>query len=460
MQSRRSAVTFLAATLMIGGIAAAQPSRGAPSIPSTQALARQGLQLSWWGQGVLNPSRDKVQQLSSDEDCVYVQSNGGIITAFDALTGQRRWSVQLGRFDDYSFQAVSNEDVVLVVVGTDMYGLDKISGNTLWSLRLPGQPSTSPAADETQVYLGMLDGSVYAYDLAKIRELFYEGKLPDWSFQAIKWRFQASKEITSPPVVIGTRVCFASRDGNVYAVSADRRKMVFQFETDAPIVAPLAHVEDILYLASEDFSFYALRVKPKLQDPSGKKQAGEGAYREDISPLKDRESGKVLWEFTSGRPIRKSPFPIGPDIYLMPDRGGFFCFNSQTGDKKWWQPQGADFVAASAQKVYVSDREDNLLILSRANGGIIGSLPLRQFPVRFANDRTDRIVMATKGGLVMMLQEIGHSIPRYHMHPERLPILPEFASEEGDAEEKPADEKSGDENPSGEKEDKNPFGEN
>jgi hypothetical protein len=319
MTSWRPTVTLLTAISIFGDVAVAQSPRGQVAIPSTQQLARQGLELAWWGQAVLNPSRDKMQQLSTDEDCVYAQTNGGIISAFDALTGHRRWAVQLGRFDDYSFEAVSNEDVVMVVVGTEMYGLEKHSGRTLWTLRLPGQPSTSPTADETQVYLGMLDGSVYAYDLKKIRQLFADGRLPGWSFQATTWKFQASSEITAPPVVIGSRVCFASRDGNLYAVSKDRRELIFQFETDAPIVAPLAHVDDILYMASEDYSFYALRVKPL--PPIETKKFGEGAFRQDISPLRDRESGKVLWEFTSGRPIRKSPYPIGPDIFLMPDRG-------------------------------------------------------------------------------------------------------------------------------------------
>jgi outer membrane protein assembly factor BamB len=286
----------------------------------------------------------------------------------------------------------------------------------------------------------MLDGSVYAFDLRKIRSLYRDNLLPEWSYQAIAWRYMTSAEITSPPLIFNTRVCMASRDGNVYAVSADRRNLIFQFETDAPIVAPITRVDDLLFLTSEDFSFYALRVKPQVETKK-EEEAPEGVFVEQ-TVKRDKESGKVVWEFTSGLPIRKAPYPIGPDIFLIPDRGGFFCLSSHTGEQKWWQPQGANFVAATSQRVYGSDRDWNLLVMNRQNGSIVSSLPLRRFTKRFSNDRTDRIVVATDSGLVMVLREKGRVIPTFHMYPDRLPILPEFASEEGDG---PAEEMSPDE---------------
>lgn len=417
--------------LMLNSVAQAQLTSTERALPSRQLLSRYGLELAWWGQGVMNPSRDKVEHLSSDEDCVYVQSTGGIITAFDAQTGQRRWAVQLGQFDPPSFQVVTNETLALVVVGTHMYGLDKISGKTLWSLRLPGQASTSPAADAQRVYVGMLDGSLYAFDLKTIRELYRDNRLPEWSHVAIVWRYATSKEISSPPLIFGSRLAMASRDGNVYAVTTERRQLVFQFETDAPIVAPITRMDDILYLTSEDFSFYALRVKPQAPPPPNKKY-GEGALDEQIV-RRDRESGKVVWEFTSGLPIRTAPYAVVSDVYVLPDRGGFYCLASRTGEQRWWQPQAINYVATTSKRVYGTDRDLNLLVMSRQTGDVQGALPLRRFSKRFANDRTDRIVMSTDSGLVMMLREQGKVIPTFHMYPDRLPLLPEFAPAEGEA---------------------------
>lgn len=431
MRARPLGWALVATQLVLCSASQAQLVSTEKTLPPRQQLSRYGLELAWWGQGVMNPARDKVEHLSADEDCVYVQSTGGIITAFDAQSGQRRWAVQLGQFDPPSFQVVTNEFLAMVIVGPHMYGLDKITGHTLWQIRVPGQASTSPAADAQRVYVGMLDGSMYAFDLRMIRQLYRENRLPEWSHQAIAWRYATSKEISSPPLIFGARVCMASRDGNVYAVTADRRQLVFQFETDAPIVAPITRVDDLLFLTSEDFSFYALRVKPQAPPPAGKK-VGEGALDDELV-RRDRESGKVVWEFTSGLPIRKAPYAVGRDVYILPDRGGFYCLSSKTGEQRWWQPQAIDYMATTAKHVYATDRDMNLLVMSRQTGDVSGALPLRRFSQRFANDRTDRIVLSTDSGLVMVLREKGKVIPTYHMFPERLPLLPEFAPAEGDA---------------------------
>jgi outer membrane protein assembly factor BamB len=426
---------LVAASLTLAGTVSAQSISTERSLPTRQQLSRHGLELAWWGQGVLNPSRDKVEHLTTDEDCVFVQSTSGIVTAFDAQTGQKRWAVQLGQFDPPSFPVVTNEDLAMVVIGTKMYGIDKITGRTLWQIRIPGQPSTSPAADDKHVYVGMLDGSMYAFDLRKIRQLYRENRLPEWSYQTISWRYMTSKEITSPPLIFNTRVCMASRDGNVYAVSAERRNLIFQFETDAPIVAPITRVDDLLFVTSEDFSFYALRVKPQTKEKKGA-AIEDGLFVEE-TVKRDKESGKVVWEFTSGLPIRKAPYAIGPDVFILPDRGGFYSLSSHTGVQEWWQPQAVNYVAATGKRVYATDSDFNLLVMSRETGSVASVLPLRRFTKRFPNDRTDRIIVSTDSGLVMVLREKGRNIPSYHMYPDRLPILPEFASEDGDG---PAEE--------------------
>ncbi len=437
MRTWRLVIVSLALWQLASESAWAQRSATERAMPARTLLARHGLELAWWGQGVMNPSRDKVEHLVSDEDCVYVQSTGGIITAFDMLTGQKRWAVQLGQFDPPSFPVVTNEEVALVVIGTKMYSIDKISGRTLWSIRLPGQPTTAPVADAAHVYVGMLDGSLYAFDLKTIHKLFLQSLLPEWSYQTIAWRYKTSREISSPPIIFNSRICMASRDGNVYAVSTDRRKLVFQFETDAPIVAPVSRANDLLYVASEDYSFYALRVQPDQEyktSRSAKRLDEESTVFVEESVKKDTISGKVAWEFTSGRPIRKQPFPIGGDIFITPDRGGMVCLDAKLGFDKWRSAQmrAENFVTATRNHIYASDAEHNLLIMNRATGDIQGTLPLQRFTVRFGNDRTDRIVVGSESGLVMVLRETGKIIPTFHMYPDRLPIVAPFASENGD----------------------------
>ncbi|HET6425872.1 MAG TPA: PQQ-binding-like beta-propeller repeat protein [Planctomycetaceae bacterium] len=375
-------------------------STGEGFIPST-TLNRFGLESAWTAQAVLNPSRDKVAHLVLDEELIYVQATNGIITAFDTETGVRAWAVRLGRFDEPSFPAESNETMVMVVVGTHLYAIEKRTGNIVWSLRLPGAPSTSPSADATQVYVGTLDGSVYAYSLKKIKELYGERKLPEWSHEALVWRYQAAKEITSPPLTAGRTVNFASRDGSVYAVSTERRELTFQFETDKPIVAPMAQWGDTQYLASEDFTFYAINAT----------------------------SGQVRWQFIAGLPIRTPPEVVRGNLYIHPDRGGLFCLDAVTGVQKWWLPRLQQFVAVANDIVFARDDNKDIIMVSAADGRTIGRLPTARFTRHVSNDRTDRIYLATDTGRIAALRFRGRDFPVYHKHPERLPLLPEFAPE-------------------------------
>ena len=376
--------------------------KGDAPLPTHQQLSRLGLERAWWAQAVINPHRDKVKHVAIDEDMIYVQASSGVTTAFDAETGQQLWAVQLGRFDQPSFAAISNESEAMIIVGSTMYGLEKRTGKTIWTLILYGQPSTGPAVDEKHVYFGTLDGMLYAYSLEKIQKLYEQRRLPQWSLEAQVWTFKAGKEITSPPITTGRVVNFASRDGSLYSINAADRKLVYQLETDKAIVAPLASQGKTMFMASEDFTFYAL----------------------------DLFNGRVKWEFTSGLPIRKAPVAIDNELYVMPDRGGMYCLDPQNGDRRWWKPDLTNFIAVTGESVAASDVDGNLVMLSRSNGATIGALPLRRFVVRTGNDRTDRIYLATEAGLLICLRQIGHTYPVYHRFPDRLPLLPEITPEE------------------------------
>ena len=158
----------------------------------------------------------------------------------------------------------------------------------------------------------------------------------------------------------------------------------------------------MLFVASEDFTFCA------------------------VDPIKRT----YKWEFTSGLPIRKGPVAIDNDLYVLPDRGGMYCLDPNSGARRWWKPELNNFVAVTGGSVAASDADGNLTMVSRSSGETIGSIPLRRFTVRTGNDRTDRIFVATESGLVMCLRQIGHPYPVYHRFPDRLPLLPEIEPED------------------------------
>src|SRR5262249_16287565 len=152
----------------------------------------------------------------------------------------------------------TNERDAFVANGQQMFGLNKFTGEVEWELKLPHQPSTSPEADDDQVFVGTVEGSVYCYDLARLNKLMEQGRLPTWSANDYKWRHKASREIPSPPISDGQTVVFGSLSGTVYCLKARDHRLVFQFETDEPIPTPIGRGAGSLFVVSEDTRMYCL----------------------------------------------------------------------------------------------------------------------------------------------------------------------------------------------------------
>lgn len=393
--------TTLAALALLS-VASSSAFAQARTLPKSRELARFGLERAWWSQATLDVGQDRVHHMVLDEQSLYVQSSGGIITAFDSETGQKRWAVQLGRHNLPSQACVSNDDKVLAIVGTTLYALDKIDGELIWKLSLPNSASTSPSVDRRRLYYGTLDGSVYAYDLKKIEELHNDNLLPQWTNVALLWRYKAAGEITTQAISDNLTLNFASRDNSLYALTAADRTLQWQFETDEAVSAPLGHSPGFVYLASEDFNVFCVR----------------------------QDTGSVRWQFVAGLPIRKEVRVIGDNCYVFPHRGGVYCISKISGERRWKKPYMEDFVGATKNLVFFSDNLGQVSIHASSDGAPIGALKLQDFSVRYGNELTDRIYMATKSGLVICLREQNKEFPTYHMFPERQPILPEFASDE------------------------------
>ena len=371
-------------------------------LPSSRDLARFGLERAWHGQATLDVRQDRVRHVVLDEQSLYVQSSGGIITAFDSETGQKRWAVQLGRQNTPSQACVSNEDKVLAIVGTTLYALDKIDGELIWKLSMPNSASTSPSVDNRRLYYGTLDGSVYAYDLKKIEELHNDNLLPQWTNVALLWRYKAAAEITTQAISNNLTLNFASRDKSLYALTAADRTLQWQFETDRAVSAPLGYSPGFVYLASEDFNVFCIK----------------------------QDTGAVRWQFVAGLPIRKEVRIIGDNAYVFPHLGGVYCISRISGQRRWKKAYMEDFVGATKNLVFLTDNLGQVAVLSSKDGAPIGSLKLKDFPIRYGNELTDRIYLATKSGLIVCIREQNKEFPTYHMFPERQPILPEFASDE------------------------------
>jgi len=370
-------------------------------MPETRDLERVGLVSGWWARAVVDSKQDELEFIRCDEQVVLVQSRQGLFTAFRADTGRQLWSVLLGGPIYRAFPAAMNETEVVIALGLNMYSLDKFTGETRWNVRLPGHPSCTPEIDANQVYIGTTDGSVYAYSLRVIRQLFGERKLPAFTHLAQVWRYKTPDAINSI-ASNGTVVDFTSSRGTLYGVDAKERALRYQIETSERIRTPMGRSQNSIYLPTTDGRLTGLSL----------------------------DNGRVRWEFTGGTEILTRPRSIGANVYVAPARAGLYCLESEFGAELWRQTLAAEFTAATDSRIYAFDSVGKLLVLDSATGRVTGSLQMRQFPVHFGNELTDRIIVATPDGLVASFHEQGRAQPVFHRNPERRPLLPDMAPDE------------------------------
>lgn len=401
--------TWASLVLVVAAVtsAEAQVGRSAMTRPTRNVLNQYGLERLWWNQATMDPSRETVEYLTADEELTYVQSSGGMITAFDNQSGRRLWTLLLGRGDERNFRVASNARTAFVVSGLKLYALDKRTGEQIWEIRLPSAPATGAGIGEDRAFVGALNGRVYGINLKPVRQLYREGILSQRRHEVITWEYSAGNRVTTTPVVSGNVVTFASSDGLLHGVHTGRSQLRFQSESDGDVTAQPTLADGALYVARD------------LPDAK-------------VRSIRPERGGRQVWEQPVGETVRKPPRKVGNQVFVCTPVGGMMALDTQTGNVQWRQPRIRQFVAATPSRVYGSDDVSNLVILSRQDGSVQGVLPLRQYSVRVSNDLTDRLILATSRGSVVCLRERGRELPIYHKHPERRPLLPEFVDEESE----------------------------
>lgn len=340
-----------------------------------------------------------------DEETVYIQSQNGFISAFDSETGDRRWAQLVGRLDSPQLPLTSNQDTVLVTSGIRLFAVDKWEGVRLWEIALAEQAGARPVSDNERVYVASQEGSVYAYDLARIYELYHANKLPKWSVQTQIWRHATSRPIKIPPILYENQLTFASKTGIMYSVRPEDDKLVFQMSTNQSISAPMVEKSGRLYVCTDANHVYCL----------------------------DSLRGTVIWDFVARGPVTTQPRIVNNRCYLSTVAGTVYCLNAETGINEWESKESYKFIAKTENYVVTADRLGNLLLLSLNATGtdvtVTARLPMKSFKFKIANDLTDRIYLVSEQGQTLCLRERGNSFPKFFRNPDRRPVEPIFADE-------------------------------
>jgi len=415
------AVGLIAANLAGQQVSAATRS----TIIAETTAALHGLTRPWFTQVQLDRSRARIDSIVLQDGTLFVQTNQAILQAIDAETGQTLWVSEVGRRGHPSMRPAVNGQMVAVVNGSYLYIVNRFNGKLLWKRQVDGAPGAGAALSDIRAYVPMTNGMVLAYRLEPVtnpaEELGLEGPAgSETAQQADKRRheeFQLHQEYIPPlscqsygrtliqPLVTRQNageefVAWPTDQGHVFIGRINRKEedhfeIMYRLDTAAGVAARPTYLppdpnkpgdSGIIFAPSRDGFVHAIREK----------------------------DGSSLWRFPTGEPVVEPAAVVGDRVYVSTQLGGMYCLESLTGRQLWWAANVMGFVAASKDRVYVTDRQGRIAVLHAESGGRLDTIRADGLPIHLMNLQTDRIYLASRTGLVQCLHEIEQEKPIQH----------------------------------------------
>ena len=315
----------------------------------------------------------------SFRNTLFITTNGGVLHALDALTGQPIWQLANGKFSSSSPTITGG---IIYICGTDgLYALDARNGAIKWQLNVPPvdlglQFLPAPVVRDGVVYIGLSDGFVYALDAAN---------------GSVKWKTASStgQAFSSSPVINNNALYIGSFDSLVYSINILNGLINWKFASGDVVYPNPLVVNNVIYITQRLSQMYALKEDETvlwtrnlslessptffngrvycgggtevfgLNTVDGSTQwdiftpsPGGASYNEKSSPAVvnniayagsgngtfyayDITNKAILWTTHTNGVIYSSPVVVGAIVYV----GGFdqnvYAFDAATGAVKW-----------------------------------------------------------------------------------------------------------------------------
>jgi outer membrane protein assembly factor BamB len=415
-----AAIAMLAAA--VAPLSAQDPTRlySAPPALPREALDRLRLTTAWTFTVPTDGRRDglfsvQVAPRAGGQELL-VQTRSGSVTSLDATTGRVLWTARLGAPYRVAQPVGYNRRSVFVINNIVLYALDRDNGSVQWQFELPSGAIAPPVADEDQVYLSLSNDRVKVYALPNIAQWEQQARknkaaantsameaarvlkggnnlpaigplssihdayrpVPSGPQPAESFSYVPDDTIEGPPVVGQQRIMLAAVGGGITGLARGAPRAAWELRARGRIRVPAGQYDDIAYVASTDFTLYAV----------------------------DIDAGRVLWRLPSGGRPSDQPAVLDEDVYLAVDGSRLIRARRADAEESWQNDDAARFLAAGKHFVYGADRAGRLVVIDRARGTTLSTYDgTRDFVFPVQNELTDRLYLASNDGRIVCLHD-------------------------------------------------------
>ncbi len=258
----------------------------------------------------------------------YVADSDGSVFAVATDTGDREWVFDPDQLVGRLFAPTVVDGTAFVAGRRLVYAVAADTGEEVWSAELDGQVRSSPTVAGGRVFVGGLDGNVYALDVASGDREWVETvgsvrSAPTVAGEIVVvgtsngvyalaaasggqlWRF-AGPVFESSPTVADETVYAGSENGRLYAIETVSGEAVWTVETGGRVTVSPTVADGTVFAGSSDGTVYAV----------------------------DAASGEQEWAFELNGSVELSPTVASGTVYAG---GGFtlYALDAATGDLRW-----------------------------------------------------------------------------------------------------------------------------
>ena len=319
------------------------------------------------------------------------------------------YKVPKGAFDGTAniTQAVDSDEQTVYIGDLDgmLFAFDLKTGEKKWEYKTPISFSSSAAYRDGRIFIGDIDGIFYCVST--------EGKL--------LWKYETGGEISSSANFYKGNVLVGSQDSNLYLLNAETGELIWKHQTPDQIRCSATVAGDNAFVAGCDGFLHVVNLQDgtelgsvDIKSPTGSTQAAHGySVSFDTEQAEFRavnwKTVKGTWAFSDdkGQAAVRGCAAVNKDHVVFGARNRqVYSLNPVTGDQNWTVTLKAKVDSSpiiAGDKVYVGSTDGRFYVLSLKDGSTIWE---KQFNGAFLSSPAaafGKLVIATDRGVVYCL---------------------------------------------------------
>jgi len=203
-----------------------------------------------WNTSTGNNSNDFISKGVLVDDILYETTSNGKLIAISPITGDIIYTIDIGLnptkpvYRDGKLFIGSNDGLEIIDLGWNAHGVKDI-----------GRVVSPPVIDDKTLYVGNINGDLYAIDITSGKILWYALYASNGT---LKWSFETGWGVDIQPVVYNDILYVGSTDNNFYAIDVDNGIKLWSYHCNAAVHGGIAVSDDFIVFGSDDGNLYAL----------------------------------------------------------------------------------------------------------------------------------------------------------------------------------------------------------